>query len=77
MNYNEYLDRKKNFQPATNRGGTPFDGPRLDHWSWDLRRGYIALYREGEPETLEDGSPNPRYWAIKNVADELPETTTE
>jgi hypothetical protein len=46
----------------------PWDGPRLDHFNWDLKEGNIALYNENEPEFNADGSPNPNYWVINNAS---------
>jgi hypothetical protein len=45
----------------------PWDGPRLDHFNWDLKEGNIGLYNENEPEFLENGQPNPNYWVINNA----------
>lgn len=68
MTYQEYMNNK-NFPPGqtSKRTGEVFRGPGRNHWDWDLMHGFIALYRDGENETLEDGSPNPNYWAIKNT----------
>lgn len=66
MNYSEYIGTKDYPEATSVRSGSKFNGPRLDHWNWDLNHGYIALYHEGENETLEDGSPNPKYWAVNN-----------
>jgi hypothetical protein len=66
MNYKEYM-ASKNYEPAlSDRTGASFRGPGRNHWEWDLQHGFIALYREDENELLEDGSPNPKYWAINN-----------
>ncbi|MFL6546780.1 MAG: hypothetical protein ACJ8LM_16580 [Candidatus Udaeobacter sp.] len=44
-----------------------WDGPRLDHFNWDLKEGNIALYDENQPATLENGQPNPDYWVVNNA----------
>jgi hypothetical protein len=66
MTYSEYMARKDYPESRSKRTGELFRGPGRNHWDWDLMHGFIALYRENEPETLEDGSPNPNYWAINN-----------
>jgi hypothetical protein len=70
MTYAEYLANPSGDQvPDTwvNEQGHKFRGPGLNHWSWDIDHGFTALYRDGEEETLPDGSPNPNYWVVKNV----------
>lgn len=62
MTVTEYLNTKGPAAECSN--GTMFDGPKLIHFEWDMNHGYIGLYRDGEPETLDDGSPNPKYWAV-------------
>lgn len=64
MTYHEYM--KAPHEPFVTKNGTPFTGPGRNHWDYDLMRGFTALYRKGEPEVLEDGSPNPNYWVINN-----------
>jgi len=66
MTYNEYMACKDFPEQFSTRTQERFRGPGRNHWDWDLMHGFIALYHENEPETLEDGSPNPNYWAIKN-----------
>lgn len=62
MSIKEYLAAKGPSVECTN--GSMFDGPKLVHFEWDMNRGYVGLYRKDEPEKLEDGSDNPRYWAV-------------
>jgi len=67
MTYDEYMAKKEWPETYRNKSGFPFRGPGLNHWTWDLEHGFIGLYREGQPEFLEDGvTLNPKYWAIKN-----------
>jgi len=72
MTYDEYMAKKDWPETWRNKAGYPFKGPGLNHWTWDLEHGFIGLYRDGQPEFLEDGvTPNPKYWAIKNSPDPL------
>ena len=61
MSFKEYMSIKDYPQSIT-EVNTVFSGPQKYHWESDLFHGYIGLYHEGENETLEDGSPNPKYW---------------
>jgi hypothetical protein len=65
MTYHEYM-ASKNFRQVQTGSGSMFRGPGRNHFDWDLMHGFISLYNENEPETNEDGSPNPKYWAINN-----------
>jgi len=67
MTYKEYMNRKDYPESYSKRTNEKFRGPGRNHWEWDLLHGYIALYRDGENETLEDGTPNPNYWVVKNT----------
>jgi hypothetical protein len=66
MTYHEYMSIKDFGEHYSLRTGEKFRGPGLNHWTWDLEHGFTGLYKEGEPETLEDGSPNPNYWSVNN-----------
>jgi hypothetical protein len=66
MSYKEYMACKDYPEQRSKRTAEVFRGPGRNHWDWDLMHGYIGLYRENEPELLEDGSPNPNYWAVNN-----------
>jgi hypothetical protein len=66
MTYKEYMACKDYPEQYSKRTNEKFRGPGRNHWEWDLLHGFIGLYRDGEEELLEDGSPNPRYWAINN-----------
>jgi len=66
MTYRQYL-RKKYDETWTTAGGSVFSGPRRDHWEWDLNHGYTGLYYADQPEFLEDGSPNPKFWFINKM----------
>lgn len=66
MSFSDYM--KAHYDKSVKLKSTlrPWDGPRLDHFTWDLKEGNIALYNENEPETLPNGEPNPNYWVINN-----------
>lgn len=65
MTYSQYIKKEKD-PTLVNSSGTAFTGPQRNHFDEDLRKGYIALYDRNEPEELENGAPNPNYWAIRN-----------
>lgn len=65
MTYREYMATKDYNQVETN-AGSMFRGPGRNHFDWDLMHGYISLYNEKENEFLENGEPNPNFWAVNN-----------
>ena len=75
MSYAEYMAKKDTFEKPLNTRGVPVDVPSIMQFTNDLTKGWIALYREDQPEFLEDGSPNPEFWVTKNVIQ--PYTTYE
>jgi hypothetical protein len=66
MTYSEYMGIKDFPENYSARTGEKFRGPGLNHWSWDLEHGFTGLYHADQPEFLEDGSENPKYWAVNN-----------
>jgi len=64
MTYKEYMDSKFD-NTLVNKKGTPFDGPRGDHFLWDIAHGKIGMFDDREEEQLPDGSPNPKFWVMK------------
>jgi hypothetical protein len=67
MTFRDYMSAKFDKDVKLKTTLKPWDGPRLDHFNWDLKEGNIALYNENEPEHLPDGSPNPNYWVVNNA----------
>lgn len=65
MTYREYM-QTKNYEAVVTSSGSTFRGPGRNHFDWDMMKGHIALYDENQPEKLDDGSPNPKFWVINN-----------
>lgn len=49
-------------------GRAYFNGPSLVFLDQDIKHGFIKLYDARQPETLEDGSANPKYWLTSRNA---------
>jgi len=75
MTYDQYLNTPFD-SSLMSKKNTEFSGPKRWHWDNDLMHGYIGLYYADQPEFLEDGSPNPRFWYVNMRKNQPPEEVT-